>query len=352
MQHHPIPHKIGRVIPWEGKDYLYFSGTAYLGMGNVPEFEEMIMAGLMQYGPNHGASRFSNVQLQVYDELEQYFAEEAEAPFAALLSSGFLAGYICNSLMEETCDELWPAPDAHPAILPNGLPVDPSLSFGEFAEACIKKSHTYKGKTLGILSNAVDTIKPTIHDFHWVEKLSPANKYYLLIDDSHAFGVFGKGIFGTYSIWKKLPVKLIVTGSLGKALATPAGMILGDAAFIGKVKNGAMFRGASPATPGNCQAFLQAGRLFARQQEMLRENMEYVYDRIRDLSGLCYEENFPVVTFLESGFSEQLMNAGILISSFSYPRPEDAPVDRIIISAYHRKEDLDFLTDLLLKILS
>ncbi|WP_186757170.1 aminotransferase class I/II-fold pyridoxal phosphate-dependent enzyme [Echinicola salinicaeni] len=345
MQHHPISHKIGRIIPWQGKDYLYFSGTAYLGMGSVPEFEEMIMAGLMQYGPNHGASRFSNVQLRVYQELEDYFAQEADAPFASLLSSGFMAGYICHSILGEICDELWPAPDAHPAILPNNLDVDSNCSFGEFAQNCIKKSHTCKGKTIGILSNAVDTIKPAIHDFQWVEALSPANQYYLLIDDSHAFGVFGKGIFGTYSFWKDLPVQLIVTGSLGKALATPAGMILGDAAFVGKVKNGAMFRGASPAAPGNCQAFLQAGSLFAHQQRLLRGNMEYVFDKVKDLPGLRFEQDFPVLTFEGSGFAEQLMKAGILISSFSYPRPEDIPVDRVIISAYHRIEDLDFLVD-------
>ncbi|UCS94628.1 aminotransferase class I/II-fold pyridoxal phosphate-dependent enzyme [Echinicola marina] len=351
MQHHSISHKIGRTIPWQGKDYLYFSGTAYLGMGSVPEFEEMIMAGLVQYGPNHGASRFSNVQLQVYEELEEYFAAESGAPYAALLSSGFMAGYICHSILGEICDELWPAPDAHPAILPNNLDVDINCAFGDFAQNCIKKSHTCEGKTIGILCNAVDTIKPAIHDFQWVERLSSANDYYLLIDDSHAFGIFGKGIFGTYAVWKELPVKLIVTGSLGKALATPAGVILGEAAFVAKVKNSTIFRGASPAAPGNCQAFLRADRLFFRQQQSLRENMSYVFDKIKDLQGLRFEQDFPVITFENTGFAGPLLEAGVLISSFSYPRPEDPPVDRIILSAYHRREDLDFLVDQLCQLL-
>lgn len=347
MQHHPIAHKVDRVIPWEGKEYLYFSGTAYLGMGNLPEFEERIIAGIEKYGPNHGASRFSNVQLEVYDTLEKHFAAKAGAPYAALLSSGFLAGYLTQVLMSEMADEIWAAPDAHPAILPANFILDQNLSFREFAEGCIRKSHLVKGKTIAILSNAVDTIQPSVHDLEWVENLSPENTYYLLVDDSHAFGVVGDSIYGTYRQWRKLPVNLVVAGSLGKALAVPAGIILGDVYFMEKVKNSAIFRGASPPAPGYCEAFLVAEAIYQKQQVRLKENMDYFYQLIEGLEGLSYERDFPVVTFEKGGWAAKLLDTGMLISSFSYPRPEDAPVDRIVLSAYHRKEDLERLAGIL-----
>ncbi|AWW30700.1 7-keto-8-aminopelargonate synthetase [Echinicola strongylocentroti] len=348
MQHHPIPHKIGRLIPWQGKDYRYFSGTAYLGMGSVPQFEQLIIQGIQQYGPNHGASRFSNVQLEVYEELEQQFASGAGAPYAALLSSGFMAGYLTQTLLCEMAHTVWAAPDAHPAILPANYQPDPEQSFHEFANECIQKSHQVKGQTIAILSNAVDTILPAIHDFDWVKDLSPANTYYLLVDDSHAFGLLGKGIYGTYSQWKSLPAHLIVAGSLGKGLAIPAGIVLGDAQFIGKVKNSAIFRGASPAAPGYCQAFLQAGKIYKQQQSLLQANMEYFFKLINNSSDqLRYDPRFPVITFKNNGWSPKLLEAGIMISSFSYPRPEDPPVDRIILSAYHMQEDLEKLTEVL-----
>ncbi|GGF48857.1 aminotransferase class I/II-fold pyridoxal phosphate-dependent enzyme [Echinicola rosea] len=344
MQHHPTDHKIGRLIPWQGKDYRYFSGTAYLGMGSVPPFEQEILQGIQQYGPNHGASRFSNVQLEVYEDLEQQFASGARAPYAALLSSGFMAGYLTQTLLCEMAHTVWAAPDAHPAILPANYQPDPDQSFHEFANECIQKSHQVKGQTIAILSNAVDTILPAIHDFNWVKDLSPANTYYLLVDDSHAFGLLGKGIYGTYHQWKNLPAHLIVAGSLGKALAIPAGIILGDAYFIEKVKSSATFRGASPPAPGYCQAFLQAEKLYEQQQTLLQENMEYFFKRIDNTSDqLRYDPRFPVVTFKNSGWAPKLLEAGMMISSFSYPRPEDAPVDRIILSAYHTKEDLAHL---------
>ncbi|MBD8488809.1 pyridoxal phosphate-dependent aminotransferase family protein [Echinicola sp. CAU 1574] len=343
MSHHPIAHKIDRAIPWEGRDYLYFSGTAYLGMGNVQKFEDLITAGIRQYGPNHGASRFSNVQLEVYDQLEGHFAKKAGAPYAALLSSGFMTGYICHTLLGDMADEMWAAPDAHPAILPPNLIYNQDKTFLEFTTDCIKKSQNMQGKTVAILSNAVDTMKPAVHNFEWVRSLSPENTYYLLIDDSHAFGILGREIYGTYSQWNGLPVNLVVAGSLGKALAIPAGIILGDTKFIGKVRSSPLFMGASPPAPGYCQAFLDAENLYYQRQQLLKENMALFYRRIKDLPGLSYEEHFPVVTFKERGWATKLLEEGIIISSFSYPRAEDPPIDRIVISAYHQQSDLERL---------
>ncbi|GAB3650825.1 glycine C-acetyltransferase [Echinicola sediminis] len=347
MQHHPIAHKVDRVIPWEGKEYLYFSGTAYLGMGAVPEFEQLILNGIQKYGPNHGASRFSNVQLEVYDKVEHLFTEKTGADHAALLSSGFMAGYLTQALLAEMAQEVWAAPDAHPAILPVGFVPDLDQSFQEFAEGCIRKSQSMKGRTIAILCNAVDTILPAVHDFTWINELCPDNSYYLLVDDSHAFGLLGEDIFGGYQKWKELPVNLIVAGSLGKALAVPAGVILGDAYFMGKVKNSAIFRGASPPAPGYCEAFLGAEALYSNQHARLREQMSYFFGLVEDIEGLSFDRGFPVLTFKEKGWAARLMQAGMLISSFSYPRPEDAPVDRIVLSAYHRKEDLERLAEIL-----
>lgn len=344
MAHHPIPHKISRIIPWEGRDYRYFSGTAYLGMGSVDKFEKLILEGIKKYGPNHGASRFSNVQLEVYEELEAHFAHGAGAPQAALLSSGFMAGYLAQQLLCKDADEIWAAPDAHPAILPGDFLHDTSRSFGEFASSCVQKSFQTTHKNVVILANAVDTILPAVHDFEWVKKLNPKNSYQLLVDDSHAFGLLGRSIYGTFSMWKHLPVALTVAGSLGKALAIPAGIILGSASFVGKVKNSPVFRGASPAAPGYCEAFLKATSLYAQQQQQLAKNLTCFFAQLKSISAETrYVEQYPVVTFCQSGWAPKLLKQGIMISSFSYPRPEDAPVDRIVLSAYHTTEDLMYL---------
>ena len=143
--------KINRTISIEGKEYLYFSGTSYLGMNALPEFEEMVLKGISHYGSNYGASRRSNVQLKVYEEMEAFFASQAEAEKAVVMSSGFLAGYMTAEVLSGIVDEMWVAPDTHPAILPKGARKDTSSDFGSFAKRCVAESHQFQGKTVAVL---------------------------------------------------------------------------------------------------------------------------------------------------------------------------------------------------------
>lgn len=340
MNEFTITSKIDRSIRHEGKEFLYFSGTAYFGMGSLSEFEEMIMAGIRQYGPHYGASRFSNVQLAIYEEVESFFAAQAGAEKAAVMSSGFLAGYVTAAELKNISDEICIAPDTHPAILPDGFKPVEFQPFDQFKESCIALSQRVKGKTIAIMANAVDPITPVIHSFDWIRDLSRNNTYYLLLDDSHAFGLVGKGIFGTFSQWKELPVHLIISGSLGKALGIPAGIILGPSSFIQKVTSNPIFIGASPPAPGYCAAFLSAQKLYARQQEKLRQIMAHFFSLIQDMKDLSFNENFPVITLKGAEWANKLEEEQVIISSFPYPNPQDHSVDRIILSAYHQIQDL------------
>jgi 7-keto-8-aminopelargonate synthetase-like enzyme len=347
-----ISSKINRTICLDGKKFLYFSGTSYLGMASLPEFEELIVAGIRQYGSNYGASRSSNVQLAVYEQMEKFFASKAGAEKAAIMSSGYLSGYVTASVLQNIADEVWVASDTHPAILPEDLRPDPHQNFGRFRDYCVEASQKTRGRTIAIFANAVDPTTPCIHDFSWVNNLSQKNTYYLLLDDSHAFGVFGKGVYGTYSQWKNLPVHLIISGSLGKALSISAGIILGTAPFIQKITRNPIYIGASPPSPGFCQAFLDAQHLYMQQQEKLQMNMSYFFSLIKDWKGLHYDKQFPVLTFSHTGNAEKLKKMQLLISSFPYPSPNDQALDRIILSAYHQKEDLEKLWSSIKKISS
>ncbi|MEX2591427.1 MAG: aminotransferase class I/II-fold pyridoxal phosphate-dependent enzyme [Anditalea sp.] len=338
-----ITSRINRMISFAGNEFLYFSGTAYLGMCSLPEFEEMIISGLRQYGSNYGASRFSNVQLDVYEEVETFFATQAGAEKAAVMSSGFMAGYVTAATLKSIVDEIWIAPDTHPAIIPDGLWSSTSGTFDQFMEKCIVSSQKLQGKTIAILANTVDPLQPAIHSFDWIRDLSDKNAYYLLLDDSHAFGLVGKGIFGTYASWKDIPAHLIISGSLGKALGIPAGIILGPADFIQKITSHPIFIGASPPVPGYCAAFLSAQELYAHQQRKLRKNMAHFFSQARHMKELYFQENFPVATFKTSQWADRLKEKQVLISSFPYLNPQEGPVDRIILSAYHETGDLDKL---------
>ena len=331
-----------REIICKGKPYLQFSGTSYLGMGSHPEFRQMLISGLLKHGPNHGSSRNSNVQLPIYDAFESHFAAGSGAAEAALLSSGYMAGQLALNTLRPLVDLTWTAPETHPAIT-FGSQQASGDSHSQWQKKCVAKSHELMGQKILILSNAVNPLLPEIYNFKWLKKLSPANKYFLLIDDSHAFGLLGEGVFGTYGQWKNLPVELMVCGSLGKALALPAGIILGSQPMISEVRKNAIYRTSSPPAPAFLEAFMKGRDIYRRQQEKLNKNLHYMFSALEGMEGFKFLPDYPVVSFEAASWVERLHQEGFALSSFPYPLPGSPPVNRIVLSAWHLLSDLEKL---------
>ncbi len=342
--------KIGRHILRDNKEYLYFSGTDYLGMAAVKEYEDLVIRGIKNLGLNHGLSRINNVRLNIFDQFENYFAEKAGADKALVWSSGYLAGYgTVNYLLDHT-DYIFIAPNTHPAILPEELSPEPNQSFEEWTAHVKELCETLKAQRILILANAVDPLKPSIHDFSWIGHLPRKHQYTFLVDDSHAFGVVGEDIYGTYNRWKFLPVELLVSGSLGKGLGIPAGITLGPVQPLIGILNRKIFRSASPPPQAYLWAFLQAQDLYKEQFKKLQKNKVYFNSVINQISGFEKDLGYPVYTFTDRKWVSQLEEEGIIISSFPYPEPTDPWVNRIVLSAHHEQEDLEKLYTILEKI--
>ena len=81
-----------RTITIENKDYLYFGGTAYLGLPTHPEFQEVLFQSIKKWGTFYGSSRSSNIKLAIYNQFEDFFAQQIGAEASLTVSSGTLAG--------------------------------------------------------------------------------------------------------------------------------------------------------------------------------------------------------------------------------------------------------------------
>jgi 8-amino-7-oxononanoate synthase len=335
--------KIGRTIVRDGKEYLYFSGTDYLGLASCPKFEKLVISGIRNVGINHGLSRINNVRLDVFDQFESFFAEKAGAEKALLWSSGYLAGYATLNYLLDDTDYIFLAPDTHPAILPDELNPNTSQSFKEWAAFVQETVENLKPQRILILGNAVDPLKPSIHDYTWIGYLNRKHKYTFLLDDSHAFGTVGDSPFGTYNKWKFLPVRLLVSGSLGKGLGIPAGITLGPITPIIGMANRRIFRSASPPPQGYIWAFLQGADLVQEKFEKLQSNLHHFNSLLRSLKDVDGVLGYPIYSFSDKKWVQSLEREDIIVSSFPYPEPTDPWKNRIVISAGHEKTDLDKL---------
>lgn len=342
--------KLGRIISDNNRDYLFFSGTDYLGISGHHGYQELVVEGFNELGLNHGLSRINNVRMSVFEDFETFFAQGAGAEKSLVWSSGYLAGQATLSYLLESTDYIFISPDTHPAILPEELTVNSKQSFLEWQREVIETCEKLKAQRILILSNTVNPLDPEVYDFSWVGHLPRKHEYKLLLDDSHAFGVVGESIFGNYARWKYLPVELFVTGSLAKGLGMPAGISLGLTFPIIDIANQRTFRGASPPPAAYLSAFLKAQSIYHRQRQQLLENVYYFQGIASSLGVLKYYSGFPVFLFENKKWVKSLEDLGIIVSSFPYPAPTDPWVNRIVVAAYHTESDLSLLGKSLLHI--
>ncbi len=335
------------MIEIEGKEYLYFSGTSYLGIAQDVDFLDVLANNIFEWGANFGQSRNNNIRLEIFDEFEEFFAFNAGATSAAVLSSGYLAGIAAWKNISQAKDQIWIAPDAHSAIIPDGYSSSKQLDFIQWKKDCQQRAEKLSPQKILLIGNAVDPLNIQIHDYNWVKEIAQKHEVSLLIDDSHAFGVVGKEIFGTYSMWNDPKVNLMVTGSLGKALGLPAGIILSEEDQIKKIKSTPLFGGASPGSPAHLQTFLEMQHRYEETQHLLEKNCVLFKEGIQNISQLHGRSDYPVFRFHPNEWVDQLESSGIICSSFPYPTAESPQVNRLILSAYHEKSDIEYLIDIL-----
>ncbi|MDR7128530.1 7-keto-8-aminopelargonate synthetase-like enzyme [Algoriphagus sp. 4150] len=347
MNTHYLDSGIGRMIEIDGKEYLYFSGTSYLGIAQNMDFLDILANNIFEFGANHGQSRINNIRLNVYDDFEDSFALSAGASAAAVLSSGYLAGIAAWKSLYSSAAQIWIAPDAHSAIVPDQHTPSVQFNFMQWKDWCVEQSETLSPQQILIIGNAVDPFLCDIHDYTWVKELGKKHEVSLLIDDSHAFGTFGNSIYGTYQSWADSSINLLVTGSLGKGLGLPAGIILGEESQIDKIKSTSLFGGASPGSPAHLQTFLEMEDLYFNRKSWLEDACGIFAQETATISQIRGSKSFPAFAYSDPSWSREFEKAGIITSSFPYPTEDSPAVNRIVISAYHELGDLMYINEII-----
>lgn len=316
-------------------------------MGDDPDYLEILISNIRKLGFNHGLSRVNNVQLQVYGAFEDFFAKKAGAESAAVVSSGYMAGICAWQELYSASDTCWIAPDVHPAILPTHLKPDLQLSFTQWKNQCLESAEAYSPQRILILGNAVNPLKAEIHEYGWVKEIAKKHEVSLLIDDSHAMGLIGQEIFGTFARMMDPDLNLVVSASLGKGLGMPAGLVLGSKSFIQKIKSRPIFTAASPCAPANLQTFLDTQDIYLSHHRKVLNLSQQFFGTVKDLSTVFGRPDFPIFTYQSAEWAESLEDQGFITSSFSYPLSTSPKINRIVLSGFHQEEDLESLSKVL-----
>ncbi|WP_281540606.1 aminotransferase class I/II-fold pyridoxal phosphate-dependent enzyme [Maribacter aestuarii] len=328
----------GRELMIAGMPHLYFGGTAYLGLQQYPEFQELFIENIKRYGTNYSASRISNVRLPVFETVEAHLAKTVQSEACMTFSSGYLAGQFISKFLQDKHHKFFYTPNTHSAVhqkRPKSYVTYSSLLF-----ALERHLSASKLVTPVIFLDAIDFSGANYPDFQGLKNL-PLNECILVVDDSHGIGVVGKNGQGVYATLKKFnPKKLFVCCSLGKGLGIQAGAIFGDKSDINSMMATPFFGGASPASPACMNTYLQAQNIYKDRRKVLNKNIQMFLKEVHHLEKFRFMPNHSVFSFHNPELVKFLKKHHMIITDFNYPNEASKALSRIVISAAHQSEDI------------
>ena len=323
-----------RTVFIDKKKYLYFGGTAYLGLPTNPVFQKTLVKSIAKWGSFYGSSRNSNIKLSIFDKAENLFAKQIGTEKSLVTSSGTLAGKMILEYLSKSENTFYHYPKTHPAILHGkSLPL--------FKNGTLHKNLlNYKKENIVITVDAVLALEVESTSFDFLNDISTNKDITLVVDESHSLGILGKqcrGIFNT--IQNKNLKRKIMIASLGKALGLSGGIIASDENFIEEMKNETLFVSSSCASAAYLESYIESQDLIKNQQEKLKHNLSFLFKDLKLDESFKFSKGYPVIYSSGETIYERLIQSGIIISSFNYPNYKDR-MNRIVITANHTKEDL------------
>jgi glycine C-acetyltransferase len=352
------------------KGFIKMNSNAYLGMSLRSEIIKAEEETSKRYGAGPGAVRFISGTYIQHIKLERKLAEFHNREGCIIFSSAYstVMGIISPLITDETVvisDEL-----NHNCIInavrlsrPKEKAIYKHLDMQELEEKI--KNYIGKCKRLMIVTDGVFSMRG---DYAPLDKISELSKKYdsefeenifLVVDDSHGVGAFGKTGRGTEEYTNADGVDILVS-TLGKALGVNGGYMVSNATLVEYMREKAPFYiYSNPTTPPEAAAALKALEILDSDEglKLLQKlnNLTRKFETgLKKLGYEIIESPHPIVPVMirdtkkTSTIVKYLIDNGILATGLNYPVvPKGDEEIRFQISCDHTEYDIDYVLKVL-----
>jgi glycine C-acetyltransferase len=340
-----------------GQKVLNLCANNYLGLASHPEIIKAARDSYDKWGYGLSSVRFICGTQEIHKQLEERISEFLGTEDTILYCSCFDA----NTGLFET---LLTAEDAiisdqlnHASII-DGIRLCKAQRF-RFANSNMqdledKLQQAQNARFRLIATDGVFSMDGIVARLSGICDLADKYDVLVMVDDSHAVGVLGRGGRGSHEHCGVMGRVDIITGTLGKALGGASGGYTSGRREIIEIlrQRSRPYLFSNTLAPAIVATSLKVLDLLSDStdlREKLMENTRYFRSRIAKLGLQVVPGEHPIVPImlgdavLAQKMAEKLLEKGVYVIGFSYPVvPKGAARIRAQISAAHSKEDLDF----------
>ncbi|MDK2945697.1 glycine C-acetyltransferase [Geotoga petraea] len=342
----------------DGKKVLNMCSNNYLDFANNEKLKKGAIEAIEKWGVGPGAVRSIAGTLEIHNKLEKELAEFKGAEDTLVVQSGFNANQAVIPAIMGKEDAILSDELNHASII-DGVRLTKSKKYVwkhkdvASLEEALKKADEEGARRKLVITDGVFSMDGDIAPLDEIAKVSKKYNALVMVDDAHGEGVLGKngrGIVDHFGLHDDVDIEV---GTLSKAFGVVGGFIAGKKVLIKYLKQKARpFLFSSSLSPAETGAALAAVRYLKETGDPVKklwDNGKYFQEKIKSLGfdiGNTMTPITPVMLYeakTAKEFSKKLYEQGIFASAIGFPTvPRGKARIRVMISASHSKEDLDF----------
>jgi len=345
------------------KDIINMCANNYLGLSNNPRVIEAAKRSYEQWGYGLSSVRFICGTQSVHKDLENHLTSFLETEDTILYSSCFDAnGGLFETLLTDK-DTIISDALNHASIIDGArlsraqIKVYPHNDM-EGLEKVLQED--LEGRVL-IISDGVFSMDGDVALLPDIVKLAKKYGAMTYVDDAHGEGVLGRsgrGIVDHFGLHGQVDVEV---GTFSKALGVMGGCIAGSSEIVEYIKQKARpFTFSSALTVPDTAATLEAVRILQESGELVEklwDNAKIFKAGLEKLGFNTGVTETPITPVMigdardSSEFSKRLFEEGIFATTIGFPLVAHGKARiRVMLSAAHSQEDLDFALDVFGKV--
>lgn len=349
----------------DGKRCLNFCSNNYLGLANDPRIVKAAQSAMEKYGVGPAAVRSIAGTQDLHIELENRMASFKKVEAAITFQSGFNANLATIPALVGKSDVIFSDELNHASIIDGSRLSGAKIIRFAHADAedlNLKLAEHRKNYPRSlVITDGVFSMDGDVAPLVSIYEVSKNYESILMVDDAHGEGVLGhggRGIVDHFDLHGKVDIEI---GTMSKAFGVMGGVVAGNKMVIEWLRQrGRPFLFSSAMTVPDTAACIAALDILEESTELvdkLWENTKYFKAEMVNLGFDTGESVTPITPImlgeasLAQKFSRELFENGVFAMAIGFPTvPQGKARIRVMISASHEKDDLDYGLEIFAKV--